>query len=75
MSSKIFNVGDVVMLKSGSELMTIDEITQKFDDGIPLDEFNCKCVWFVNSNSKSEWFSQFSLQKVENSGPSKVFFS
>ncbi len=75
MASKIFNVGDVVMLKSSGEIMTVDEVTQKFDDGVPLDGFNCKCVWFDNTNSKFEWFDQLSLQKVVHSGPGQAIFS
>lgn len=63
MSSKIFKIGDVVQLNSGGEKMTVDDIMQQFDNGKPLEGFDCKCVWFFGTELKSEWFDQLSLKK------------
>lgn len=64
MSSKIFNIGDVVTLKSGGPKMTVDEIVQQYENAKPIEGFNCKCAWFVNTELKTEWFDQLSLKKV-----------
>ncbi len=63
MSSKIFNVGDVVELKSGGPKMTVKDVTQKFVDAKPVDGYDCKCTWFVDTELKTEWFDEQELRK------------
>ena len=77
MSSKIFNVGDVVMLKSGGQQMTVNEITQQFDNGKPLEGYDCKCVWFIGDELRHDWFDQLSLKKYTpySSNPSNRILS
>ncbi|MBL0026475.1 MAG: DUF2158 domain-containing protein [Saprospiraceae bacterium] len=62
MSSKIFKIGDVVELKSGGPKITVEDVKQQYDNGKPLDGFDCKCVWFVDTELKTEWFDEQSLK-------------
>lgn len=62
MSSKIFNIGDVVELKSGGPKMTVNDVTQKFVDAKPVDGYDCKCTWFVDTELKTEWFDEQSIK-------------
>ena len=62
MSNKIFKIGDVVTLKSGSPKMTVDEIKQQYDNGQSLEGYECRCVWFVDTELKTEWFDEQSLK-------------
>jgi uncharacterized protein YodC (DUF2158 family) len=64
MSSKIFNIGDVVELKSGSPKMTVDEVTQQYDKKAnPLDAYDCKCIYFVDDKYHQLIVDQHSLVK------------
>ncbi|CAI3951565.1 YodC family protein [Commensalibacter communis] len=51
----IIKIGDIVMLKSGSPMLTVSDI----DDGGIL------CVWFVEGEVKTYQFNRFVLQKVK----------
>ncbi len=50
-------IGDVVQLKSGGPLMTIEEI-----GSFPLHPMGAKCVWFERSEPKSKVFALTSLE-------------
>lgn len=63
--SKIFKVGDVVELKSGGPKMTVEEIEQQYDNGKPLEGYNCICVYFLNEESKSLTVDQLVLKLSE----------
>ena len=56
-----FKVGDVVRLKSGSPLMTIQEIG-KYNYS---DEDSAKCSWFDGKKRYSDIFELETLNKVE----------
>jgi uncharacterized protein YodC (DUF2158 family) len=53
-----FNIGDVVQLKSGGPLMTVDNID-------PHDMINC--MWFDGREKKSGVFPAATLKPVNNS--------
>ena len=57
-----FKQGDVVQLKSGGPLMTIDDIG-KYGYGEENDK--AKCVWFDAKKRYEDIFSFESLKKVE----------
>ena len=43
-----FNVGQVVILKSGGPKMTISQINDRIIDG------DCKCMWFNKEGNRME---------------------
>jgi uncharacterized protein YodC (DUF2158 family) len=51
-----FNVGDTVMLKSGGEVMTVEEVSE---DGIA-------CVWFNGKKIERSSFYPATLKKYED---------
>jgi uncharacterized protein YodC (DUF2158 family) len=62
-----FNVGDVVMLKSGGPAMTIEEIGEYSAFGV-AGRNQAKCVWFEGTkrkNHKSAIFEFSTLTKSE----------
>ncbi len=48
-----FKVGDVVRLKSGGPLMTIESIKDE----------DLNCIWFVNNEVRSNYFSKLIIEK------------
>lgn len=52
---KIFEIGEVVQLKSGGPKMTIEYIP---------DDYNIKCVWFVKATLVRGEFKKTLLQRV-----------
>ncbi len=53
-----FEVGDVVMLKSGGPLMTVDYISQ--EPGIS----GISCKWFIGNDLRSDTFNAGALTKT-----------
>lgn len=49
-------LGDVVVLKSGSPNMTVE-------DG-PFEDDSYKCVWFIEGEVKEKTFHLYSLEKI-----------
>lgn len=56
-----FNKGDVVQLKSGGPLMTIDEIADYNDDG----QVVALCIWFENNQRQSATFGLHTLTSAD----------
>lgn len=55
-----FKVGDLVKLKSGGPVMTINYIREEQDN-------ECVCVWFTEKKEAiSKHFNQATLMKIEN---------
>ena len=63
--NKIFKIGDVVELKSGGPKMTIEKIKQQYDNGIPLEGYDCFCVYFLNKEIKYLSTDQLTLKTIE----------
>jgi len=61
----IFEIGDVVVLKSGGSLMTVAE--QEQVDGRAI-----KCVWFVGSYLLSNTFRNESLRKATDAEMAQI---
>jgi len=58
-----FNVGDVVVLKSGGPKMTICESSVTLQNG----SSGCRCIWFVNDNlQKLTLFTEDTLELYSN---------
>lgn len=60
---KKFRIGDTVKLNSGGPLMTVQEITQQYDNGNPLDGYHVRCKWFDKEDVKEASFDQDALTK------------
>jgi uncharacterized protein YodC (DUF2158 family) len=65
----IFEIGDVVQLKSGSPHITIIELIAEIPQGksvVTSPEFcgNCRCSWFEEGKMKKEVFHQKTLEKI-----------
>lgn len=59
-----FSAGDVVQLKSGGPLMTVEEV-----DHTTFNEPMAICIWFHKDQMERNSFSLRVLQKVEKGGP------
>jgi uncharacterized protein YodC (DUF2158 family) len=55
-------VGDVVRLKSGGPLMTVDEVKGE----------SASCVWFEGKNSRSLWFKMAVLEPAPDGDPINI---
>ena len=56
MSQKtVFQVGDLVQLKSGGPVMTVNRIPDR-------GEKNISCVWFAGSKDQQAYFNPLALQ-------------
>jgi len=61
-----FKEGDVVILKSGSPDMTIEEYPIVISGIMSDDEYDYKrarCSWFLNGERKKDTFNVLSLEK------------
>jgi uncharacterized protein YodC (DUF2158 family) len=56
MATKNFKPGDLVELKSGGPIMTVDAV---FDGG------DCRCVWFAGEKQQNHVFSGATLKAAE----------
>jgi len=61
MSNKDFIVGDVVVLKSGSQKMTVEEIKDS----------DIECVWMNDNVKCSDTFKKDMIKKLDNPDYSK----
>lgn len=59
MSQEQLKIGDSVVLKSGSPLMTIESIGNY--GGVE----KARCIWFVNGDAKSELFPLAGLERED----------
>jgi uncharacterized protein YodC (DUF2158 family) len=59
-----FKKGDVVVLKSGSPKMTIDNIANYGIAG--SEKIQAECVWFEGSKKQSNRFALESLEKFDD---------
>lgn len=68
-----FKKGDTVRLNSGGPLMTIQEISQQYDNGKPLEGYDIRCRWFIKDEIQEAWFDQEALSADSGgSGPAFV---
>ena len=66
MSKKaVFEIGEIVKLKSGGPDMTVKDISTDFQTGEFLGKYRCQ--WFAGKKLDSGDFPQESLLKVEDS--------
>lgn len=54
-------VGDVVRLRAGGELMTVEEVKVSCD-GTGGDGAGVLCVWFMGTALRKAWLSESSLE-------------
>ncbi len=65
--NNLFEIGDIVQLKSGGPKMTVKKTGTKTNNiGTPLNPiiYECECVWFLDDKPYSKTFDQSTLIKT-----------
>ncbi|SEC64664.1 Uncharacterized conserved protein YodC, DUF2158 family [Tenacibaculum sp. MAR_2009_124] len=69
-NKRLFNIGDIVMLKSGSPNMTIKDTITEIEVDKKLVKFLYKCTWY---NENKKWYNDnYAIENFEESELIKV---
>ena len=60
---KKFKKGDTVKLNSGGPLMTVEEVKDKYSDGVKIEGYDVDCVWFIQNEPREGRFDQDMLSR------------